>query len=72
MSATVLMATLHSLSPFYDAWRIPLNNSIGHLHGVAFADFAAMFDGQSDYTVDGIHPNDSGYAQMRDLINQAL
>jgi lysophospholipase L1-like esterase len=27
---------------------------------------------QSDYTVDGIHPNDSGYLQMRDLVNQAL
>jgi hypothetical protein len=57
---------------FYDMWRTPLNNSIGQMHGVAFVDFSALFDGQSDYTIDGIHPNDSGYLQMRDLVNQAL
>jgi lysophospholipase L1-like esterase len=49
-----------------------LNNSIGQMRGVTFVDFAALFDKQSDYTFDGIHPNDSGYLQMRDLINQAL
>jgi lysophospholipase L1-like esterase len=42
------------------------------MQGVTFVDFSALFDGQSDYTIDGIHPNDSGYQQMRDLINQAL
>lgn len=57
---------------FYDMWRTPLNNNIGQMHGVTFVDFSALFDGQSDYTVDGIHPNDSGYAQMRDLINRTL
>lgn len=57
---------------FYDMWRTPLNNSIGQMHGVTFADFSALFDGQSGYTVDGIHPNDAGYAQMRDLMNQTL
>jgi hypothetical protein len=57
---------------FYDMWRIPLNNSIGQMGGVTFVDFSALFDGQSDYTVDGIHPNDSGYTQMRNLVNQAL
>jgi len=57
---------------FYDMWRTPLNNSIGQMHGVTFVDFSDLFDRQSDYTVDGIHPNDSGYAQMRDLINRAL
>jgi lysophospholipase L1-like esterase len=57
---------------FYDMWRTPLNNSIGQMHGVSFVDFSALFNGQSDYTIDGIHPNDSGYAQMRDLLNQAL
>jgi lysophospholipase L1-like esterase len=35
-------------------------------------DFSTLFDAQSDYTADGIHPNDAGYAQMRDLINQVL
>jgi lysophospholipase L1-like esterase len=57
---------------FYDMWRTPLNNGIGSMHGVTFVDFSDLFDRQSDYTVDGIHPNDSGYAQMRDLINRAL
>ncbi len=57
---------------FYDMWRTPLNNSIGQMRGVTFVDFSTLFEDQSDYTLDGIHPNDSGYAQMRDLINQAL
>ena len=57
---------------FYDMWRTPLNNSIGQMHGVTFVDFSALFERQSGYTVDGIHPNDAGYLQMRDLINQAL
>jgi hypothetical protein len=57
---------------FYDMWRTPLNSSISLMHGVTFVGFSTLFDGQSDYTVDGIHPNDSGYAQMRDLINQVL
>jgi lysophospholipase L1-like esterase len=57
---------------FYDMWRNPLNNSIGQMHGVTFVDFSALFERQSGYTVDGIHPNDAGYLQMRDLINQAL
>jgi lysophospholipase L1-like esterase len=57
---------------FYDMWRTPLNNSIGLMHGVTFVDFSTLFGDQSDYTVDGIHPNDAGYDQMRDLINQVL
>ena len=57
---------------FYDMWRTPLNNSIGQMHGVSFVDFSALFDGQSGYTIDGIHPNDAGYAKMRDLINQTF
>ena len=57
---------------FYDTWRTPLNNSIGLGGAVTIVDFSGLFDGQSDYTVDGIHPNDSGYAQMRDLLNRYL
>lgn len=53
---------------FYDMWRTPLNNNIGLIPGVTVVDFSGLFNGQSDYTVDGIHPNDSGYAQMRDLL----
>jgi hypothetical protein len=57
---------------FYDMWRTPLNNTIGLMPGVTVVDFSALFDGRSGYTVDGVHPNDAGYAQMRDLINQVL
>lgn len=57
---------------FYDIWRTPLNNSIGQMHGVTFVDLSALFDGQSGYTLDGLHPTDSGYEQMRDLINRIL
>ncbi|HEY4679267.1 MAG TPA: GDSL-type esterase/lipase family protein [Candidatus Angelobacter sp.] len=57
---------------FYDMWRTPLNNNIGRMHGVTFVDFSTLFAGHSEYTVDGIHPSDTGYAQMRDLINQTL
>jgi hypothetical protein len=44
----------------------------GGLMGVTVVDFSGLFYQQSGYTVDGIHPNDSGYVQMRDLINEAL
>jgi GDSL-like lipase/acylhydrolase family protein len=57
---------------FYDMWRIPLNNSLGLMRGVTLVDFSTLLQGQSDYTADGIHPNDSGYAQMRDLLDQTL
>ena len=57
---------------FYEMWRTPFNKTIGQIQGASFVDFSALFDGQSDYTVDGIHPNDSGYSQMRDLIDQVL
>jgi len=49
---------------FYDMWRTPFNKTIGQIQSASFVDFSALFDGQSDYTVDGIHPNDSGYSQM--------
>jgi lysophospholipase L1-like esterase len=39
---------------------------------VTVVDFSGLFDKQSGYTLDGIHPNNAGYAQMRDLINQVL
>jgi hypothetical protein len=57
---------------FYDLWRTPLNNSIGLIPQVTVVDFSGLFYQQSGYTVDGVHPNDAGYAQMRDLLNQYL
>jgi lysophospholipase L1-like esterase len=57
---------------FYDMWRDPLNDGIGKDAGITVIDFSAMFAGQSDYTIDGVHPSASGYAQMRDLLNTSL
>lgn len=57
---------------FYDIWRTPLNVGLGKESGITVVDFSAMLSSQSDYTIDGVHPNASGYAQMRDLLNQAL
>ncbi len=53
---------------FYDMWRIPLNSGIAKINGVTVVDFSAMFAAQSGYTIDGVHPTDAGYAQMRDLL----
>ena len=40
--------------------------------GIPIADLESLFACQSDYTVDGIHPNASGYQQMHDAIAKAL
>ena len=40
--------------------------------GIQVADLEPLFTCQSDYTVDGIHPNASGYKQMHDAIAKAL
>jgi hypothetical protein len=59
---------------FYDMWRNPLNDGIRDTlkPGVLVLDFSSLFAGQSDYTLDGVHPNTPGYAQMRDALNVAL
>ena len=40
--------------------------------GIQMADLEALFTCQSDYTIDGIHPNASGFKQMHDAIAKAL
>ena len=40
--------------------------------GIQIADLEALFTCQSDYTIDGIHPNASGFKQMHDAIAKAL
>lgn len=40
--------------------------------GIAVADMEPLFTCQSDYTIDGLHPNASGYQQMYDAIARAL
>lgn len=84
----VIICTLYSYDPahpapwmkpignapvtFYDVWRNPLNHDIGSIPGITVVDFDALFGRQTDYTLDGVHPNDSAYAQMRDLLAQSL
>lgn len=40
--------------------------------GVTYIDLEALFQGQSGYTVDGVHPNPAGYAQMQGEYNLVL
>jgi hypothetical protein len=40
--------------------------------GAQLVDLEPLFTCQSDYTVDGLHPNASGYQQMHDAIAKAL
>jgi len=54
---------------FYDMWRIPLNDGIGKIEGVTVVDLSSVFSRQLDYTLDGVHPNTPGYAQMREIIH---
>lgn len=56
---------------FYDGWRIPINDSIKQ-DDPRIVDLSAVFDGKSDYTIDGVHPNAAGYVQMHDAIAAAL
>ena len=59
---------------FYDQWRAPLNDFIRSIkgHDITVVDLSGMFRGESGYTADGVHPNASGYAQMRDAIAPLL
>jgi hypothetical protein len=47
------------------------NNTPAQLKSEA-VDLEALFTCQSDYTIDGIHPNASGFQQMHDAIAKAL
>lgn len=40
--------------------------------GIQVADLESLFTCQSDYTVDGLHPNAAGFKQMHDAIARAL
>jgi len=57
---------------FYDMWRSPLNRSIREIPAVAVVDISSAFDGQSDYTLDGVHPNSSGYSQMAAVLSRVI
>lgn len=54
---------------FYDMWRVPLNRGL-ESSGVAILDLSSLFAQQTGYTLDGVHPTEAGYSQMRDLFNQ--
>jgi hypothetical protein len=70
--AAFMVPTGNAPQDFYDMWRVPLNGSIAKTKNVTVVDFSGMFAGQSGYTIDGVHPIDTGYAQMRDLITSKL
>lgn len=57
---------------FYDVWRIPLNDGIRSIPNVTVVDLSALFAGQLNYTIDGIHPTDAGNVQMFNAINSLL
>jgi hypothetical protein len=57
---------------FYDIWRTPLNAGISKERGITVIDFSRMLHTQSGYTLDGVHPNSSGYAQMAQMLSIVL
>jgi hypothetical protein len=57
---------------FYDMWRNPLNEGISKEMGITVVDFSSMLAGQSDYTLDGVHPNSSSYSQMAQVLSVVL
>lgn len=59
---------------FYAQWRDPLNDLIRSIKGprITVVDLSGVFQSESGYTADGVHPNASGYAQMRDAIAPLL
>jgi hypothetical protein len=63
------------LFPFRADQEPVLNSNIratGAQLGIPIVDLEALFTCQSDYTLDGLHPNPSGYQQMHDAIARAL
>jgi hypothetical protein len=57
---------------FYDGWRDPLNDGLRAIPGVSIVDLSQVFQGQSDYTIDGVHPTDQGNNQLLSSIMQQL
>lgn len=70
--ASWMVPTGNAPVTFYDGWRIPLNGTIAQERGVTIVDLSGVFNGESDYTIDGVHPNASGYAQMHNAIAQSI
>lgn len=66
--ASFMVPTGNAPVTFYDMWRLPLNDGLVEIKGVTVVDLSGLFSGQSDYTVDGVHPIEAGYSQMRDLL----
>jgi lysophospholipase L1-like esterase len=60
-----------SFGPVFDAEINTVNASIRGF-GVTYIDLEALFQGQSDYTIDGVHPNPTGYTAMQGAYNLVL
>jgi lysophospholipase L1-like esterase len=55
--------------PFpYSADLLPLDDGIDSTQGTDIVDLYVTFFGQSDYTIDGLHLNSTGYAEMHDAL----
>jgi GDSL-like Lipase/Acylhydrolase family len=68
--ASWMVPTGSSPVTFYDVWRNPLNDGIRLMSNanISIVDLRGVFAGQSFYTIDGIHPTDSGNMQMMNAI----
>lgn len=72
--ASWMVPTGNAPVTFFDVWRIPLNDGIKEIPGIAVADIDSVFKGQSNYTGDGVHPNfgPSGNGQMLNAISSLI
>jgi len=59
------------LYPYRDTEPV-LNANIGGMPPVPLVNLESIFVCQSDYTIDGVHPNASGYQQMHDAIAKVI
>lgn len=72
LPASWMVPTGNAPVTFYDMWRIPFNAQITTMQNVTVIDLSAVFAGQLNYTIDGIHPTDGGNAQMLNAIIPAI
>lgn len=72
LPAPWMLPTGNAPVTFYDVWRIPLNQDIVNISGITVVDLSAVFAGQTNYTIDGVHPTEAGNVQMMSSIFSSL